>query len=53
MYWLTAAWRTDNFNSRSFSILQTQNMRIASLGDAADCRTDMLPGTDVNIKLEN
>jgi len=34
-------------------MLQTQNMRIASLGDVADCRTDMLPGTDMNIKLEN
>lgn len=51
MYWPTAACGADNSNSRNFPMLQTQNLRIASLGDAADCRTYMLPGTDVNIKL--
>jgi hypothetical protein len=53
MYCLTVDCGTDHFNSRNFPVLQTQNLRIASLGDAADCRTDMVPETDVNIKLED
>jgi hypothetical protein len=53
MYWLKAACGTDDFNSRNFPVLQTQNLPLVSLGDVADYRTDTLTGTEVNIKLED